>query len=145
MPVRYFALVYGIVFLLIGIAGFIPGLVTSPQGGADVEVEAGFGRLFGLFPINWLHNLVHAAFGIWGLAAYRSFSRARIYAQSVAVIYAVFVVMGFIPVLQTTFGLVPLYGHNIWLHAGLAIVAAYFGFAPARSVGGPATAASQRP
>lgn len=144
MPIRYFALAYGIVFLLVGIAGFVPGLVTPPQPGADVEVETGFGRLFGLFPVNWLHNLVHVAFGIWGLAAYRSFSGARIYAQSVAVIYAVLFVMGLIPLLNTTFGLIPLYGHDIWLHAVLAIVAAYFGFAPADRVGGPATATPRR-
>lgn len=37
-------------------------------------------------------------------------------------------VMGFIPVLNTTFGLIPLYGHDIGLHALIAIVAAYFGF-----------------
>ena len=38
--------------------------------------------------------------------------------------------MGFIPALRlhTTFGLVPLYGNDIWLHAVLAIVAGYFGF-----------------
>jgi hypothetical protein len=30
--------------------------------------------------------------------------------------------------LYTTFGLIPLYGHDIWLHAVLAAVGAYFGF-----------------
>jgi hypothetical protein len=44
------------------------------------------------------------------------------------VIYAVLVVMGLIPVLNTTFGLIPIYGHDIWLHAVLALIAAYFGF-----------------
>jgi hypothetical protein len=136
VPVRYFALVYGIVFLVVGIAGFVPGLVTSPQLGADVAVDAGFGRLFGLFPINVLHNLVHIVFGIWGLVAYRSFSGARMYARSVAVIYAVLAIMGLVPVLNTTFGLIPLYGHDVWLHVLLAAIAAYFGFAPARNVGG---------
>lgn len=137
MPVRYFALIYGVVFLAVGIAGFGPGLV--PQPAADLSgPDAVFGRLFGLFPINALHNLVHIAFGIWGLAAYRSFSGARLYARAVAVIYAVLMVMGLIPVLKTTFGLIPLYGHNVWLHALLAMVAAYFGFAPAHSVGGGA-------
>ena len=141
MPVRYFALIYGIVFLIVGIAGFVPGLVTMADPAADVTADAGFGRLFGLFPINWLHNLVHIAFGIWGLAAYRTFSAARLYARAVAVIYAILTVMGLIPVLNTTFGLIPLYGHDVWLHALLAIVAAYFGFAPAHQVGGtvPAT------
>ena len=134
MSIRYFALAYGIVFLLVGIAGFIPGLVAPPEPAtAEVAAETGFGRLFGLFPINIWHNLVHVAFGIWGLAAYRSLSGARLYARGVAVIYAVLAVMGLIPVLNTTFGLIPLYGHDIWLHILLAAVAAYFGFfAPTR-------------
>jgi Domain of unknown function (DUF4383) len=136
--VRYFALVYGIVFLLVGIAGFIPGLTTPPEAGADVAVATAFGRLFDLFPVNVLHNLVHIAFGVWGLAAYRTLSAARIYARSVAVIYAVLTVMGLIPVLNTTFGLIPLYGHDVWLHALLAIVAAYFGWASVRAEPVPA-------
>jgi hypothetical protein len=37
-------------------------------------------------------------------------------------------VMGLIPLTATTFGLVPLYGNDIWLHALLALVAGYFGF-----------------
>jgi Domain of unknown function (DUF4383) len=98
--VRYFALVYGIVFLLVGIAGFVPGLVTPPQAGPDLTVATGFGRLFDLFPVNVLHNLVHLAFGVWGLAAYRTFSAARLYAQSVAVIYAILTVMGTDPAVQ---------------------------------------------
>jgi hypothetical protein len=135
--IRYFALAYGIVFLLVGIAGFVPGLVTAPQPAADVAVEEGFGRLFGLFPVNVLHNVVHLAFGVWGLAAYRTLSAARVYARSVAVIYAIFAIMGLIPLLNTTFGLIPLYGHDVWLHALLALVAAYFGWAPVRAEEAP--------
>jgi hypothetical protein len=135
--VRYFALVYGIVFLLVGIAGFVPGFVAPPDAGRDLTVATGFGRLFNLFPVNVLHNLVHVAFGIWGLAAYRTFSASRLYARAVAVIYAVLMVMGLIPVLATTFGLIPLYGHDVWLHALLALVAAYFGWAPVRAETAP--------
>ena len=131
MALRYFALIYGLVFLTVGIAGFIPGL-SEPAGEG-----AAHGLLFGLFPVNALHNLVHIAFGIWGLAAYRSLTGARLYARSVAVIYAVLAVMGLIPGLDTTFGLVPLYGHDVWLHAVLAAVAAYFGWF-ARPGGEPA-------
>ena len=54
--------------------------------------------------------------------------------RAVAVIYALLAVMGLIPGLNTTFGLVPIYGHDVWLHALLAIVAAYFGFAAAPDV-----------
>ncbi|UEM23877.1 DUF4383 domain-containing protein [Skermanella mucosa] len=128
MSTRYFSLVLGIVFLLVGVAGFIPGLMHMPEQAADVEVTENFGRLFGLFPVNILHNIVHIIFGIWGIAAYRNYGGARVYSRAVAVIYAVLAVMGFIPGLNTTFGLIPLYGNDIWLHAVIAIAAAYFGF-----------------
>lgn len=129
MAIRYFALIYGIVFLVVGIAGFVPGLVM-PMGADDPElaVDAAAGRLFGLFPVNALHDLVHIAFGVWGLVAYRSISGSLAYARGVAIIYGILLVMGLIPGLSTTFGLIPLYGHDVWLHAVLAGVAAYFGF-----------------
>lgn len=128
MKTRYFALVYGILFLLVGIAGFIPGLVTPLGADPTLTITAGSGHLFGLFPVNILHNLVHIAFGVGGLVGYRNFPSARLYAQVVAIAYAVLTVMGLIPGLKTIFGLVPLYGHDVWLHALLAIIAAYFGF-----------------
>ena len=129
MNVRTFALIYGVVFTLVGIAGFIPDLL-SPHDSVEhsLAIERGAGTLFGLFPVNVLHNLVHLAFGVWGLGAYRSASLAVTYARVVAVVYAIFTVMGLIPGLDTTFGLVPLHGNDIWLHAVLAAGAAYFGF-----------------
>ncbi|MEX0584224.1 MAG: DUF4383 domain-containing protein [Natronospirillum sp.] len=130
MAIRNFALVYGIVFLVIGIGGFIPAFL-SPYGPEHPElaIEAGAGVLFGLFPVNVLHNIVHIIFGIWGVIAYRALSPSRIYARSVAIIYGIFLVIGFIPALNTVFGLVPLHSHDIWLHLVLAVVAAYFGWA----------------
>jgi hypothetical protein len=143
VAIRYFALVYGIVFVLVGLAGFIPAFVTPyGPGHPDLALDAGAGLLFGLFPVNVLHNLVHLGFGVWGIAVWRSAIRSRMYARSVAVVYAVFAVMGFIPLLNTTFGLVPLHGHDIWLHLVLAGVAAYFGWAvrPLEPAGAPDTA-----
>ena len=62
------------------------------------------------------------------------------YARSVAVVYALFAIMGLLPALNTTFGLVPLHGNDVWLHAVLAAVAAYFGFVrPAEIVHDTAT------
>ena len=141
MATRYFSLIYGIVFLLVGIAGFIPGLVMPLETGhPELAIESGAGTLFGLFPVNILHNLVHVVFGIWGLAAWRSVSGSVAYARCVAVIYAVFAVLGLIPALHTVFGLVPLYGHDIWLHVVLAAVAAYFGFVARADTGAAAHA-----
>lgn len=126
---RRFALVYGIVFLAIGLSGFVPGLV-QPHEHPNVRVTAGLGLSLGLFAVNILHDAVHLLFGAWGLLAARSEGGARMYARVVAVAYALFAVMGLIPAmnLNTTFGLIPLYGHDVWLHAVLAAGAAWFGF-----------------
>jgi hypothetical protein len=122
-------LIFGIVFLVVGAAGFIPGLVTqhdlTPQ---PLSADHGAGNLFGLFPVNTLHNLVHLLFGVWGVLAFRSAGASLGYARAVAIVYAVLTVMGLVPALSTAFGLVPLYGHDIWLHAALAVIAAYFGW-----------------
>ena len=127
MNTRTFALIFGIVFLLAGIAGFIPALLQPPQGGA-IAPGAHHMLLLGMFPVNPLHNIVHLLFGLWGLAASRGQAAAVLYARGVALIYAVLTVAGFIPRLDDLFGLVPLYGNDIWLHAALAVVAAYFGW-----------------
>ncbi|WP_439519287.1 DUF4383 domain-containing protein [Hydrogenophaga sp.] len=129
MTTKRFALIYGIVFVIIGLAGFVPGLAIG-HSHPDMEMTTGLGLLFGLFPVNILHNLVHLVFGVWGLAAAKSVVGAVTYAKAVAVIYAILAILGLMPVpgLQTTFGLIPLYGHDIWLHILLAAGAAYFGF-----------------
>ncbi len=138
MAIRYFALAYGIVFVVMAIAGFVPAFL-APYGPEqpDLAVTTGAGNLFGLFAVNVLHNLVHLIFGVWGILAYRAMSGAVTYARVVTAVYAVFAVMGFIPVLYTTFGLVPLHGHDIWLHVLLAAVAAYFGWFARADTGGP--------
>ena len=129
MSTRTFALIFGIVFLAIGVAGFIPGITTAPHAGhPELVVDAAYGQVLGLFPVNVLHNIVHILFGLWGLVAYKSLSASKGYAKSVAIIYAVLTVAGIIPGLNTMFGLVPLFGNDVWLHALLAVVAAYFGW-----------------
>jgi hypothetical protein len=130
MTTRKFALVLGIVFLLLGIAGFVPALVGPfhPEH-PSLAIEASSGQLLWLFPVNVLHNAVHLLFGLWGLAASSSLPAARIYARGVAIVYLLLTIAGFIPGLQTGFGLVPLYGNDIWLHGLLALIAAWYGWA----------------
>lgn len=129
MSTRTFAMIFGIVFLAIGVAGFVPALV-EPLHSGHPPVNPEGGQLLGLFPINAVHNAVHILFGLWGLLASRSATGAVTYARGVAIIYAVLTVAGFVPnpPLWTLFGYAPLYGNDIWLHAGLALVAAYFGW-----------------
>lgn len=133
MATRYFALIAGIAYTLVGVLGFFPAMLTPPGATApDLAVSGGYGYLLGLFPVNVLHNLVHVALGVWGLAAYREWDAAKGYARGLAVIYGILTVMGLIPGLNTMFGLAPLFGHDVWLHALTAVLAAYFGW------GGPA-------
>jgi hypothetical protein len=131
MMTRRFALVVGIIYLVIGIAGFIPGLVQG-QDYPDLAVDTGAGALLGLFPVNVVHHLVHLLIGVLGIAAYRAFDSARLYARGLAIVLAVLAVLGLIEAgnLYTLFGLVPLFSHDIWLHAGTAVIAAYFGWGP---------------
>ena len=135
MSTRYFALVAGIAYVGAGLLGFLPAITPpAPPDAPHLAVNTGYGYLLGLFPINIVHNLVHLALGIWGVMAYGSFSGARAYARSLTLIYGLLAVMGLFPTLNTTFGLVPLFGHDIWLHALTALAAAYFGFlAPAET------------
>ena len=108
MTTRTFALIFGIVFLIVGIGGFIPGLTDhAAQPHPDLRMTQGYGHELGLFPINVLHNIVHLLFGVWGLVASRSLGASVGYARGVAIIYAVLTVMGLVPGLSTTFGFIP--------------------------------------
>ena len=114
------AQIFGIVFLLVGIAGFF---VTGLSMEADPEHAP---RLLGLFPVNALHNVVHLLFGIWGLMASRTFEGSRTYGRVGGVVYLLLAVLGFIS--PDMFGLVPIGDHDIWLHAVLGIALAAIGF-----------------
>ncbi len=135
MVTRYFALIAGIVYLLVGVLGFLPFANPVPGGAGphpSLAVTAFYGHQLGLFPINVLHNVVHIAIGAAGIAAYRSYNGARTFARVLAIFYALLAILGlpFMPgILKTTFGLIPIYGADTILHALSAAVAAYFGFA----------------
>lgn len=135
MAERYCALAIGTIFLILGVAGFIPALVTLPgtdasfvpPDAASGAYSLGFGYLFGLFPVNFLHNLVHAAVGVLGIASYSSYSSSRIFNRFFAVSYVLIAIMGLLPITNTTFGLMPIFGNNVWFNALTALAAVYYG------------------
>ena len=135
MSTRTLALVFGIIFLLAGASGFIPGMLHPvPAGAPPLSVATGYGLVMGLLPVNLLHNLVHVLFGMLGVAAFAGVFAPRVYAQIVAVAYGLLGVLGLFSATNTLFGLVPIYGYDVWLHSFLGVVAAYFGFmAPPRA------------
>lgn len=123
---RTAARIFGIIYLLVGILGFIPALL-QPADGPHVLIGTTV-NLLGLFPVNAVHDLVHILIGFGGILAAASFAGARSYFRTIAVLYAVLAVFGIIPLTNTLFGLAPLTGLDVGLHALTAIVAAYFGW-----------------
>jgi hypothetical protein len=109
---RTYATVFGVVYTLVGAIGFAvaPTLAT--------------GTLI-IFPVNAVHNVVHLAFGLAGIAAALS-GRSVLYARGAAVLFAVLTLAGFLP--QPLLGVVPLGGADIALHAATALLAAAAGW-----------------
>ncbi|MDV3000165.1 MAG: hypothetical protein N5P05_001771 [Chroococcopsis gigantea SAG 12.99] len=151
---RYAALGLGILFFLVGFAGFIPAFMHYPQHAADyTPINAtpglyppGLGLLFGIFPTNFIHNLVHCIVGFAGIVCSADGRSARAYCRVFAYVYALIVILGLIPVAQTLFGIMPIYGNNVWFNAITGLVAAYFGFVkPTVEMGGVKTTSGSAP
>ncbi|HEX6939239.1 MAG TPA: DUF4383 domain-containing protein [Longimicrobiales bacterium] len=118
--VQRVAQIIGWIFIIAGVIGFF-------DTGFGMEADMAMAdRLLGIFPVNFLHNLVHLGSGIWGVWAASRFDRARSYARILGVVYLVLVVLAFFT--PTFFGLMPIGGNDIWLHLLLAIPLLYFGF-----------------
>lgn len=129
MTTPTFALILGIAYLAAGVLGLMPGTLTPPPADAPpTSVTTLHGYLLGLFPVNILHTIVHLGIGAWALAAWAGMTSAVTFMRSLAVFYGLLALMGLLPGLKTTFGLLPLHGHDVWLHAATAIAAAYFGW-----------------
>jgi hypothetical protein len=138
--VKMFALILGILYVIGGLAGFVPALSPHSHDMPPIAVDSFYGKAMGLFPVNILHNLVHLGIGAWGIIGSRSIDGARMFGKGLAVFYGLLAILGLIPATNTMFGLVPLYGNDVWLHAGTALIAAYFGFVARESDGAPARA-----
>jgi len=133
--VRACALSLGILYLFLGIAGFLPGFVSLPTGTSEVPAWAtrllfpdGYGYVLGLFPTNFFHDALRIAVGVLGIAATTSLSGSLVFNQGFAIVYGAMVIFGLLPFTNTLFGLMPLFGNNIWFNALTAAAAAYYGF-----------------
>src|SRR5437773_11620726 len=84
--VQMAALVFGAIYLAVGVLGFLPFL-----GGSLTLTNT---KLLGRFNINLLNNLVHVLIGIAGLAAVTSIPNARRFCQVVVVILLLLGLLG---------------------------------------------------
>jgi hypothetical protein len=116
---RKVAKAVGVVFLLVGIAGFIPGL-TSNLGDISFASHHSDATLLGLFQVSILHNVVHLLFGFAGLAAAKALGASRSYLIGGGLIYGALAVYGMIIDRMSDANFVPVNDADNWLHIGLA-------------------------
>ncbi len=120
MNLKRMSYIFGAVFLLVGIAGFVPAI--APR-------EADHALLFGIFAVDTVHNLAHIAFGILGLAlGAAGESQARVYFRITGVIYAILAVLGFFMRGGGEFMGMAMNLADAGLHLIIAAVALYLGF-----------------
>jgi len=117
---RMSAAAVGAVFLLVGIAGFIPGITTDFDELEFAGHESG-AELLGVFQVSVLHNIVHLAFGVAGLVLARRATTARSYLIGGGVIYLALWLYGLVVDEASDANVVPVNDPDDWLHLGLGV------------------------
>lgn len=123
-PVQLAAGLVGAVFLVVGIAGFIPG-VTTHYGDMTFAGHESGAKLLGIFMVSVLHNLVHVLFGIAGLMMAKTAAGAKNFLIVGGAIYLVLWIYGLIVDKTSNANFVPLNSADDWLHfvLGVAMIA----------------------
>lgn len=119
-PVQVAALLVGVVFLLVGILGFIPGIATHYDE-LSFATHHSDAKLLGLFNVSILHNMVHLAFGVAGVALARTFNRARWFLIVSGVLYLLLWLYGLVIDHDSAMNFIPVNTADNWLHLGLAL------------------------
>ncbi|WP_395401987.1 DUF4383 domain-containing protein [Arthrobacter sp. UC242_113] len=113
----------GVVFLLVGILGFIPGITTNYGAMSFAGYDSG-AMLLGVFQVSVLHNIVHLLFGAAGIAMARTASSARWFLLGGGIVYIVLWIYGLVIDMDGSANFVPFNTADNWLHLilGLAMV-----------------------
>ncbi len=119
---------FGIVYALVGVLGFIPGITTRPANPGPVPGE---GLLLGIFAVNVVHNLAHIVLGavlVWG-----GLSAANVVPvnKAMAVVFAALVVVSIIAPIAEGVAINP---PDTVLHLISALLTGYLGFGAARAL-----------
>ena len=127
-PVQSLAALVGLVFLLVGILGFIPGITTHYSDLAFAGHDSN-AKLLGIFQTSVLHNIVHIAFGV-GILMAKTPEGARTYLIGGGVAYLAVWLIGVIGGLDW----LPVNAADNWLHIVLGVGMIALGFVTGRSV-----------
>jgi len=113
MSAKTIAGLLGLIFLAVGILGFVPNPLVAPGG---------------MFHVNDAHNGVHILTGLVLLLGAYAMGIARPILQIVGVVYAAVAVLGYVFPDDMLLGLVAMNQNDRWLHALLAVVILAAGF-----------------
>lgn len=114
-PARTAATILGILFVLIGVVGFLP----DPLVQACTDPSA-TGAVLGILPINPLLNVVHLAIGGALLYASMATTSAILVSRLIGAVLVAVGLLGFVA--AGGFGLLPLGGGEIVLHLATGAV-----------------------
>ena len=121
----------GIVFLLVGVLGFIPGITQNFEdikfAGHNSDAE-----LLGIFQVSILHNIVHLLFGVAGLALSRTWDGAKRFFLGGGVLYLVLFLYGVVTSQRSGANFVPMNKEDDILHLGLGLGMLALGLALSR-------------
>lgn len=132
MTARTFAALCGVLYLGLGVSGFVPAFWERASGGPSLSIRVFQASLFGVFAVNIIMSMMHLVLGLWAAMAANNRYSSLGFARAGSIVFLLLGVAGLIPVpeVQTLFGTVPLFGNNVWLHLATAAVGAFFAFRP---------------
>jgi hypothetical protein len=114
--VKSAAILFGLVFLVVGILGFVPSITKDEM-------------LLGIFHVNFAHNIVHLASGaVFLLCGLAGAGPSRMFFRIFGIVYALVAALGFYYGDQPILGIVSNNMAVVWLHVGLAVVMLIIGF-----------------
>lgn len=131
-PAQTFALVFGVVYLLIGLVGFA---VT----GFDGFAAKSYNEELIIFALNPLHNIVHIAIGALWIGSSRTHEASKSTNTLVGAVYGLVFILGLLGVLKFL-AIEDAAEPDNYLHLGTAVLALYFGTAGASGRGRVTTA-----
>lgn len=131
-PIRMAAGGFGVMFVALGVLGFVPGVTTQHDELRMAGQDSG-AHLFGIFQVSVLHNVLHLVLGVAGLALARTAALARGYLIGAGAVYALLWLWGVSVDADSSFNVIPLDQYGDRLHLGLAVGMIALGVALGRS------------